>query len=37
VQDPNGDGLLGVLTVSDQAVITSGGYERYFIDEAGTL
>lgn len=37
VQDPNGDGLLGVLTVSDQAVITSGGYERYFIDETGTL
>ena len=37
VQDPNGDRLLGVLAVSDQAVITSGGYERYFTDEEGTL
>ena len=37
VQDPNGDGRLGVLAISDMAVITSGGYERYFIDEAGTL
>ncbi len=31
--DPE-DSLLGVLSVSDRAVITSGGYERYFVDEA---
>ena len=37
VQNPDGEGVLGVLAVSDQAVITSGGYERYFIDDAGTL
>lgn len=30
VQDPAGDGYLGILDVADQAVITSGGYERYF-------
>ena len=37
VQDPAGDSYLGVLAVSDCAVVTSGGYERYFIDENGTL
>ena len=30
IQDPNGSGYLGVLKASDLAVITSGGYERYF-------
>lgn len=30
VQDPLGDGYLGTLEVEDQAVITSGGYERFF-------
>ena len=30
VQDPEGDGYVGVLTVTDRAVVTSGGYERYF-------
>lgn len=30
VQSPNGTGYVGVLEVSDQAVVTSGGYERYF-------
>lgn len=30
VQDPEGDGYVGVLTVADRAVVTSGGYERYF-------
>ena len=30
VQDPNGEGYVGVIEVVDQAVITSGGYERYF-------
>ena len=30
VQDPEGDGYIGVVSVSDKAVVTSGGYERYF-------
>ena len=30
VRDPKGEGYVGVLTVSDRAVVTSGGYERYF-------
>lgn len=30
IQDPNGDGFAGVVEVENKAVITSGGYERYF-------
>ena len=30
IRDPGGDGNLGVVEVVDQAVVTSGGYERYF-------
>lgn len=30
VRNPFGDGYAGILEVDDQAVITSGGYERYF-------
>lgn len=30
VRDPEGEGNIGVVSVTDQAVITSGGYERYF-------
>ena len=30
IRDPAGEGELGVITVSGQAVVTSGGYERYF-------
>ena len=30
VKNPTGDGILGVLSIEDRAVITSGGYERYF-------
>lgn len=30
LQDPAGSGYLGVLEVSDSAVGTSGGYQRYF-------
>ena len=30
VQDPQGDGYVGVVEVADKAVITSGGYERFF-------
>lgn len=37
VRDPKGDGLLGVLHVRDCAVVTSGGYERCFVDESGTV
>jgi len=37
VQSPDKDGLLGVLSVSDLAVVTSGGYERYFTDADGNV
>ena len=37
VQNPQGDDYLGVLSIIDQAVITSGGYERYFEDEEGNI
>jgi len=30
VRDPEGEGSLGVVEVINQAVVTSGGYERYF-------
>lgn len=30
VRDPEGDGSVGVVSVMDKAVVTSGGYERYF-------
>lgn len=30
VADPNGDVYAGVVEVVDKAVVTSGGYERYF-------
>ena len=36
IQDPEGvsGAMAAVVEVVDQAVITSGGYERYFVDEA---
>ncbi len=37
VKDPMGDGSIGVLELSDLAAVTSGMYERYFVDEDGTL
>lgn len=37
VQSPAGEGYLGYLSISDQAVITSGGYERYFEDGEGNV
>lgn len=37
IQDPERDGILGVLAVEDRAVVTSGGYERYFVDDGGNL
>ena len=33
VRDPEGDGNVGVVEVADQAVVTSGGYERYFEED----
>ena len=33
VRDPEGNGIAAILTVRDCAVITSGGYERYFVSE----
>lgn len=30
IRNPFGDGALGVVEVADRAVITSGGYERFF-------
>lgn len=34
IQDPNDtEGYLGGVNVTDKAIITSGGYERYFVDE----
>lgn len=37
IRDPQGAGLLGVVSVRDCAVVTSGGYERYFLDADGTV
>ncbi|MDO4846239.1 MAG: FAD:protein FMN transferase [Oscillospiraceae bacterium] len=37
VRAPQGSGNLGILEVMDEAVVTSGGYERYFEDEQGNL
>ena len=33
IRDPEGEGSLGVVEVVDQAVITSGGYERFFEED----
>lgn len=35
IRNPFGDGQVGMLTVSDCAVVTSGSYERYFVGEDG--
>lgn len=37
IRAPWEDGNLGVLEVSNAAVVTSGGYENYFEDEDGTV
>lgn len=34
ITDPSGDGILGSVKVGEKAVITSGGYERFFTDDA---
>lgn len=33
VRDPSGEGYVGVLETDGGAVVTSGGYERYFIQD----
>lgn len=35
LKDPFGNGNFGVIEVADKSVVTSGGYERYFIGEDG--
>lgn len=36
VKDPAGDGYVGVVEAVDQAVVTSGGYERFFEQDGVT-
>lgn len=36
VQDSLGEGLLCALEIENKAVITSGGYERYFVEDGVT-
>ncbi len=36
IRDPMGDGYFGVLEIRDAAVVTSGGYERYFEEDGVT-
>lgn len=37
LRNPFGEGNIGVLSVSDCAVVTSGNYERYFVSEDGQV
>lgn len=37
IRSPYGEGNMGVLEASDSHIITSGGYERYFTGEDGTV
>jgi len=37
IQNPQGGGIIGVVEVSDKAVVTSGGYERCFEDSDGNV
>lgn len=37
IKNPEGENYLGTVSVADKAVITSGGYERYFKDDKGTV
>ena len=36
VQDPEGEGFVGVISAVNQAVVTSGGYERFFEQDGVT-
>ncbi|MFR7997597.1 MAG: FAD:protein FMN transferase [Blautia sp.] len=35
IRNPFGEGNLGILEISDRAVVTSGNYEHYFVGEDG--
>ena len=35
LRDPFGDGNIGIIEISEGAVVTSGGYERYFVGDDG--
>lgn len=37
IKSPFGSGMIGTLETSDNAVVTSGNYERYFVGEDGNL
>ncbi len=37
IQDPDLDGYVGIIEAQNQAVITSGGYQRFFSDEYGHI
>ncbi len=37
IQEPETSEYIGILSVSDAAVVTSGGYERYFTDDDGEI
>ena len=37
LKDPEGAGNVGILSVSDCAIVTSGNYERYFTASDGTV
>lgn len=37
IRNPFGEGSVGVLEISDAAVVTSGNYERFFTDENGNV
>ncbi len=34
LRDPFSDGTIGVISVRDKAVVTSGGYERFFVSDS---
>ncbi len=36
IRDPVGEGLIGTVSVEDKAVVTSGGYERFFEQDGKT-
>lgn len=36
IQSPEGSGYAGVLEITDKAVVTSGGYQRYFEQDGNT-
>lgn len=37
LKNPENEGNLGVLSISDRAIVTSGNYERYFTGEDGKV